>query len=774
MNAPDRPVAEGRHVGASTPRLEDERFLTGTACFTDDVRMGGMLHAAILRSSHANARILSIDLSAARAMPGVELVVTGADFEGQPPVIPIRLAPLPGLERFLQHPMALGRVRFVGEPIALVVARSRYLAEDAVDQISVTYEALDPVTTMAQALADEVLVHEDIGTNIGSRYEVHRGDVTEAFAGAQYTRKERFRVHRHTAAPLETRGVIADYDGTLLRVFGQTKVPFFNRRTLAKMLGVAESAIQFIETDIGGSFGPRGEFYPEDYLIPWATLRLRRPVKWIEDRREHLMATNHAREAECELEIAATRDGTILGMRAKIIADLGAYARTNGGVAIARTAQYIPGPYRVPNYRCDVTAVFSNKTPVGTYRGPGHYEANFYRERMLDLVAGDLGIDRVVLRSKNLVSADELPYDIGKLVPYESASAYDGGDFHSAFRQALEASGFSSLPQNGVSINGRLHGAGLACFIESTGAGPSESARMVARPDGGYEIYSGAATMGQGHETVFAQIAADELGSSPAAFRVFHGSTAYVDEGWGTFHSRAVVVGGSAVKLAAETLRKKLLDLASQRSGMDPDRLAVVAGAVIRTDNGDSVLDIPSTAKAGLAGDVEARDATDVKARFDIKLRTFAYGTHVAHVAVDPETATVEVLAYVALSDIGRVVNPMLAKGQVVGGAAQGIGAAFLDELLYDDTGQLITGTFADYLVPTSTDAPPITPILLEEAPSASNPLGAKGVGEGGTVASGAAIANAVANALLPLDVKVTGLPLSLDKLAALMRGKRS
>lgn len=774
MNAPDRTVAEARHVGAAIPRSEDERFLTGTARFTDDVRMGRMLHAAILRSTHSNARIIDIDTTAATAMPGVALVVTAADFAGTLPVIPIRLAPLPGLERFLQHPIAAERVRFVGDPIAVVIAESRYLAEDALDLIAVTYEPLDPVTTMTQALAGQALVHEDVGTNVGSRYEVSRGDPTRAFAMAEYTRKERFRIHRHTAAPLETRGLVAEYDGTLLRVLGQTKVPFFNRRILAKMIGLAESAIEFIETDIGGGFGVRGEFYPEDFLIPWVAMRLRRPVKWIEDRREHLLATNHSREAECELEIAAMRDGTILGVRATVIADLGAYARTNGGVAIARTAQYIPGPYRIPNYSCEVIALFSNKTPVGTFRGPGHYEANFYRERMLDLMASDLGLDRIALRVKNLISASEIPYDIGKLVPYESASAFDGGDFHSAFRQALEASQFASLPRDGVVINGRHHGVGVACFIESTGAGPSEHARIVACSDGCYEIYSGAATMGQGHETVFAQIAADELGTTPSAFRVFHGSTIYVDEGWGTFHSRAVVVGGSAVKIAAETMRKKLVQLASTRSGIDPDRLTLVAGAVIRSDNGDTVLDVASTAKEATNGDVTARDATDIKARFDINLRTFAYGTHVAHVAVDPETAAVEVLDYVALGDIGRVVNPLLAKGQVVGGASQGIGATFLDEILYDESGQLITGTFADYLVGTSAEAPPVTPILLEEAPSASNPLGAKGVGEGGMVATGAAIGNAVANALLPLGVKLTALPLSLEKLSASIRAART
>lgn len=760
-------------MGAATIRGEDRRFLTGSARFTDDVRLERMVHAAVLRSPHANARILSIDTSAARTTKGVLLIMTAADLGERRPVIPIRIVPLPGLDRYLQHAMAADRVRFVGEAVALVVAESRYIAEDAIDRIVVEYEPLDPVTSIDQAMQDKALVHETVGTNIGSQYQVSRGDPERGFSGAEYTRKERFRCHRHTAAPMETRGIIAEYDGAILRVWGATKVPFFNRRLLAKMVALPESSIDMVETDIGGGFGVRGEFYPEDFLVPWAAMQLRRPVKWIEDRREHLMATNHARETECELEIGMKRDGTIVGLRATVMADLGAYARTGGGVALARVAQFLPGPYRIADYACEVLALFSNKTPVGTYRGPGRYEANFFRERLLDMAASDLGLDPIALREKNLVSAAKIPYDIGTLVPFEAPNAYDGGDFHSAFRQALAAIGYASLPRNGAAIDGRLHGVGVACFTESSGAGPSENARIVACPDGRYEIYSGVTTMGQGHETVFAQIAADELGAPLSAFQVFHGSTAYVDEGWGTFHSRAISVGGSAVKMAAEMMREKLIALAARRSGLAADSLRLSAGAVIRNDDASTVLDVGQLAKAARDGDTEAQDATHIKARFDIKMRSYSYGSHVAHVAVDPETAQVQVLSYVALEDVGRVINPLLAKGQAVGGAVQGIGATFLDELIYDDSGQLITGSFADYLVPTSTDAPPIIAIMLEEAPSAANPLGAKGAGEGSIVATGAAVANAVANALSPLGVKITALPLSLNKLAASIRAAR-
>ena len=774
MNAPDRAAARDKHVGAAATRGEDQRFLTGSARFTDDVRLERMVHAAVLRSPHANARILSIDVAAAHALPGVLMVLTAADLGGTLRPIPIRLAPLPGLERFLQLPIAVDRVRFVGEPVALVVAESRYVAEDALGRISVEYESRDPVTGIEQAMQDKALVHEAVGSNVASHYHVSRGEPVRGIAAAEYVRRARLRCHRHTAAPLETRGMVAEYDGAILRIWGACKVPFYNRRVLAGMLSLPETAIDMIETDIGGGFGVRGEFYPEDFLIPLAAMRLRRPVKWIEDRCEHLMATNHARETECELEIGMMCDGTILALRARVLADLGAYVRTGGGVAISRVPQFLPGPYRIPDFGCEVFALITNKTPVGTYRGPGRYEANFFRERIIDMACADLGLDPLTVREKNLVSAAEMPYGIGKLVPYEGPGEYDGGDFHSAYRKALEAIRYDSLPKNGTVIDGRLHGVGIACFTESSGAGPSESARIVARTDGHYEVYSGVSTMGQGHETAFAQIAADELGAPLSAFQVYHGSTAYVGEGWGTFNSRATVMGGSAVKMAAEAMRERLIALAAKRSGEPPSALRLHAGAVVRRGDGSTVLDVGRLAVAAAEGDAEAKEATHVNARFDIKMRTYSYGSHVAHVAVDPETAQVEVLAYVALEDVGRVINPLLVEGQAVGGAVQGIGATFLDELIYDENGQLITGSFADYLLPTSTDAPPITAVTLEEAPSASNPLGAKGAGEGSMIATGAAIANAVANALSPLGVKITALPLSLTNLAASIRAARA
>jgi carbon-monoxide dehydrogenase large subunit len=373
--------------------------------------------------------------------------------------------------------------------VAVVVAEDRHLAEDAAERVALEYEPLDPVVGVRAALADRALLHEAAGTNVASRYTVSRGDPAAAFARAEYTRRETFRCHRHGAMPLETRGLVAEWDAAARRmtVWGATKVTFFNRRVLALMLGLPEASVELVELDVGGSFGVRGEFYPEDVLIPLAAMRAGRPVKWIEGRREHLLAANHSREIECELEIAARRDGTILGLRARLLADMGAYARTNGGVVPAKAAQFLPGPYRIANVLCEVNALVTSTTPVGTYRGPGRFEANFFRERLLDLMAADLGLDPAAVRLVNLITPDELPYAIGKLVPYEAAGEYDGGDYASALQRALDAIDYPrTAALSGRLVDGRLHGVGIGCFVESSGAGPFETARIAVVPGGAW------------------------------------------------------------------------------------------------------------------------------------------------------------------------------------------------------------------------------------------------------------------------------------------------
>ena len=439
-------TARRAYVGQSVGRVEDRRFLTGRGIFVDDFTLPNLAHAAVLRSPFAHARIAAIDATAARAAAGIVGVLSFADIAAQAKPIPIRLGPLPGFERYRQLPLAGAKVRYVGEPVAVVVAESRYAAEDALALMAVDYDPLPAVASAAAAARDDTLVHEDSGSNVATAYEVGRGDADAAFAGAPYRRRESFRCHRHGAVPLETRGLVAAHDpgAGRLTVWGATKVNFFNRRILAGLLDMAEERIEFIELDVGGGFGARGEFYPEDFLIPLAAIRMGRPVKWIEDRREHLLSANHSREIDCELEIAAERDGTILALRARIDADMGAYIRTNGGVVPCKAAQFLPGPYRIPDFACTVRATITNKTPVGTYRGPGRFEANFFRERLIDMAAADLGLDPVEMRRRNLLTAADMPYAIGKLVPHEEPDHYDIGDGGTALDRALDESDSAS------------------------------------------------------------------------------------------------------------------------------------------------------------------------------------------------------------------------------------------------------------------------------------------------------------------------------------------
>jgi len=753
-------------VGAAVRRTEDLRLVTGRGRYVADLALPRQCHAVVARSRVAHARLTRIDTGAARRAPGVLAVLTFADLGELGSAIPIRIAPLPGFERYLQMPLAGDRVRYVGEPLALVVAEDRYAAEDAAAQVAVEYAHLDAVVDPHEAAADRVLVHEASGTNVATRYRVSRGDPDAAFARAAYTRRETFRCQRHTAVPLETRGLVATWDATAgrLTVLGATKVAFFNRRALARMLGLDEGSIELVEVDVGGSFGVRGEFYPEDVLIPLAAMKLGRPVKWIEDRRESFVATNHSREIDCELEIAADAGGTILGLRGRVLADMGAYVRTNGGVVPAKAAQFLPGPYRIPHFACDVQAVVTNKTPTGTYRGPGRFEANFFRERLLDMMAADLGLDAAEVRLRNLLTPAELPWSIGALVPYETSGAYDGGDYGGALRQALEASDYARLAKdNGRLVDGRLRGIGIGCFVESSGAGPAETARIVVRGPRTVELYTGCASSGQGHETVMAQILADALGVPFDWITVFHGSTSHVAEGWGTYHSRAVVVGGSAVAAAATALEARLIAIAAERRGLDPAALECRGGDVFGPDG-------PVLTLAAATADTPV----EVVGKFTTTALTYTYGAHVAHVAVDPETGATEVLRLVTVEDVGRAINPALVHGQAHGSAVQGLGGAFVEELVYDETGQLRTGTLADYALPAAADYPRIESITLEHAPSTSNPLGAKGAGEGGIVATGAAAANAVAAALAPSGVVIRELPLSAKNLARALADARA
>src|SRR5215213_9810680 len=508
-----------------------------------------------------------------------------------------------------------------------------------------------------------------------------------------------------------------------MTVLGAAKVPFFNRDTLASMLGLKPGNVDLIENDVGGGFGARGEFYPEDFLIPFAARHIGRPVRWLEDRREHLIAMNHARQADCEIEIACRSDGTILGLRGEIFVDLGAYVRTNGLIQPRTLAQALTGPYRVPNVRMTVTALLTNKTPSGTYRAPGRYEGSFFCERLIELAACDLRIDSAEMRRRNLIGASEMPYRLPRLEPGGAAvdTECDSGNYREVLDRCLIEFGWEEKRAlQGSEIDGRYHGVAVACFIEGSGAGPKETARLELESDGTVSVYVGSTSIGQGIETVMAQIAADTLGLPLDQVRIYHGSTPFLNEGYGAFASRSTVLGGSAVFEAAKALLEKIRAAAAARLGAAAAEVELADGRARASDG-------RSLAFAELASDGLRADATFAN---DNKL-TYTYGSAAAHVAVDPGTGHVALLDCLVVEDVGRIVNPLTLHGQAIGGAVQGLGGAFLENLVYDEAGQLLAGNLADYLIPTATDFRRIRAIALENHPSPSNPLGVKDAGEG-------------------------------------------
>ena len=756
------------YIGSPIRRREDVRFLTGRGQYLDDIRLPGMLHAAILRSPHSHARVRGIDTSAALALDGVVAVFTHADMADLLKPIPMRVFPLPGLDDYLQTPLSADTVRHAGEAVAVVVAESRYIAEDALDLVAVDYEPLAAVTTIDEALQDSTLVHPANGTNLAGSAVISVGDVEAAFRDAEYVRSEEFRTNRHTANPLETRGLVASYDTSdgHMRVWGPTKVSHTNRAILARHLEIDEERIHFIEPDVGGGFGVRGEFYAEDFLIPFSSFTLGRPVKWVEDRVEHLAAANHSREVLCQVEIAARNDGTLLGLRTTVYGDMGAYVRTHGSVVPALTAVMMTGPYRIPNFQASVNCVMTNKMGAGTYRAPGFFEGTFIRERLLDMLAYDLELDPAELRRRNMISASEMPYDAGPTRLDGRNTVYDSGDYASAFSRALEQIGYDALAsRRGADDQGRYHGVGIAAYVEPTGFGPFEGARVLVTPEGAVEVYLGTTTMGQGHETVMAQICADSLSVPMEDVRIFHGSTDYIPASIGTFGSRASVMAGSAIHMSCQTLRARILSLAATYLDTQPEALDLRHGVVVARDGATDARQLTLQQVAELAESQQRFDdpetALDATEYFRIEEWTYSYGSHAAHIAVDPETGKLEVLRYVVVEDVGRCINPLTMHGQSVGGAVQGIGGTLLEELVYDGSGQLLSGTLMDYLLPTSTDVPNIETVITEDAPSPLNPLGVKGAGEGAILATGAALGNALAHALAPFGVRVASLPLS-------------
>ncbi|HEY4277382.1 MAG TPA: xanthine dehydrogenase family protein molybdopterin-binding subunit [Conexibacter sp.] len=753
-----------RYVGRSVLRVEDRPLLTGDGAFIDDIDRPGQLYARVVRSETASGWLRSLDVEAARARPDVTMVLTAADLPEQLR-IPIRLVPTDAARAALQPFLARERVNYVGEPLAVVVGASPYGVEDAAAEVRAEIEPTPPLTDALDATREDATpVHAAAGGNVVASELITRGDHLNAlFERADVVVRERLRVHRHTAHPLEPRGLIAEYDRDAgqLTVWGPTKVKHHNRRVIAGLLELEEARVRFIEPDVGGGFGPRGEIYPEDLLIPWLAIATGKPVKWVEDRQEHFVAVNHSREQVCDFELAATADGKLLGFRARAWIDLGAYMRTNGAVLVLNTATHMPGPYAWEGYAIETLGVVTNKTPAGTYRGPGQYEPALHRERMIDLTARRLGLDPAELRRRNLVPVARMPYDL-ELTGVAEPIVYDTGDFPLLWERLLERGRYGELRESEPPAS-RLRGVGTATFVEAGGRGPYEWARVVPGADGSFTVWVGIASLGQGIATALAQIAADALGVPIEKVTVQHNDTAEITEGAGSFSSRGVVFGGNAVVGAIRDLFERARAAGAAALGLDEQEVELIAGGIVRARGQREPA--KTFAELGCEG----------SHRYEKHSRSFSMGGALAVVELDRDTGDVAVRDLVIACDVGRVVNPLLVDGQIVGAAAQGVGGILLEQLAYDEQGQPTVTSFMDYCMPTAAEVPPIDALVLQlpqHDPRTRNGLHVKGAGEAGIVGVGAAVANAVADALGG-DAVFTQLPITPGRVMELIDSTR-
>lgn len=754
-------------IGRPLKRLEDRPLLTGTAQFAADLQRPGQLHMRIVRSPVAFGRIIAVDVSDAQAQPGVFAVWIARDVTDLPP-IDFRMTAFSALEPYRQFVLARDYARYVGDPVAAVFAEDAYLAEDAAELVFCDIEELP---ARLDPLASPVPVKPDIDPGLLSEPAILRkayGDLDAAFSTAAHVLELEVAVGRHSGVPLETRGALAVFDDAsgVLTMFGAAKVPHHNRDSLARMLGLSPDRVHLSEGHVGGGFGVRGELYPEDVLVCAAACRLRRPVKWVEDRKEHLIAANHSRDQFYRLRAAVDERGFILGLDCEFFTDQGAYVRTHGATVSDLAAALLPGPYVVPAYRATGHIRLTNKTPAGTYRAPGRYESTFARERLMDHIAHSLSLDPVAVRRINLIPEDRMPFSRG-IDTLGTDVIYDSGRYHDILRRTLEHlnhRGLREAAQIRRSI-GELVGIGLAMFVEKSGLGPRDFARIGIDRDGAIEVVTGVASLGQGVETALAQICGETMRVPIERITVVHGQTARIPFGLGAFASRATVMAGSAVRIAAEALRARVLDAASMLLQAPVADLALLDGGVAQGPGGGCAT-LTEIARSH-CGPLEA------EGWFYADHMTYPYGIHVAQVRLDPETCGIALERYLIAYDAGRIVNPLLVEGQLTGGAAQGIGGALLEEFAYDNAGQPLATTFADYLIPTSAEVPEIEILLSEDAPSPLNPLGVKGAGEGGTTAAGAVIAAAIDDAL-GLPGAVTRLPITPSRLHRLLRERRN
>ncbi len=727
-------------VGKSVGRLEDPPMVTGEARYAADINFPGQVHMRVVRSQHAHGEIISIDTAEALAMPGVTAVWTADDIP-EIPYVDFREGSIPALDPYRQPVLATGRVRYVGEPVAAIFASDPYLAEDAADRVRIEVKELPVILSAEDEPGDFDGGLDSEAALVNQGY----GDVEAAFSASHKVVELDLSIGRHSGVPLETRGAIGRYDADadMLELHGAAKVPHKNREVLSRMLGRELSTMNIFESHVGGGFGIRGEIYPEDILVLVAAMRLGQPVKWIEDRYEHLLAANQSRQQTHRIRAALDPDGRILGIDNEFFHDQGAYVRTHDTRVVVMTCGVLLGPYRIPAYSAFGHCRLTNKTPAATYRAPGRYETTFVRERLMDAIALEMGLDRIEVRRRNLITPAEMPYSLD-LEALGDPIEYDSGDYEGLLDKALVRMDWNSVQADVKRRReaGEAVGVGLAMFIEKSGLGPSDGAKISVDATGAVEVLTGGASIGQGFETVMAQICADGLGVDYRRIEVIHGQTDRLPYGIGAHASRATVLTGNAVNKTALKLRENTLEVAAEMLQAPVSSLDIADGIIYRDDpdSGSSV------SLAEIAGSLE--NGLVAEERFFTERQTYPYGCHIATVVIDRETGGATVERFMVAYDIGRAINPMLVEGQISGGVAQGIGGAVMEEFVYNDQGQPLAANLADYVMPGIHDMPPLDLLLAEDHPSRRNPMGIKGAGEAGVTGVGAAIAAAIDDAI--------------------------
>ena len=765
------------YAGQSIRRFEDHRLLTGQSSYVDDMQPPGMLHALVLRSPHAHAVLRSIDTTAAAAMPGVAAVITAGDLSGLTAQLPTRLSSEADDIAPPRHPvLADGKVCYVGQAVAIVVAEDIYTAADALEQIVVDYELLPSVVDPSQALkAGAPVVHEDLGSNICLRTVNSGGDIDAAFASADRVVSQQYRVQRLAPAPMEPRGLLASYDrdNDLLSVWDSTQHPHEVREHLVDILGRAEEGVRVAAPDVGGGFGEKGCLFPEEVAVPYLCMQLGRPIKWVESRQENMLCF-HGRGFDLEMSAAVKDDGTVLGIRVRVVADLGAFFFLSTPTIPILTSHRLTGPYRTPAMRVDVEGVVTNKPPTGAYRGAGGPEAAFCMERTIDLVAGELGIDPAEVRRRNFIPSNAFPHET------PTGITYDSGNYAAAFDRSLEMADYAGWQERSQdsrdSGEGPLIGVGLATVVKGSGAKTTvltDHARVIVGESGQVTVHTGVSPHGQGTETTFAQIAADELGIAPGDVRVLHSDTDVLPAGGGTSASRGLIAGGTALHVVLQEAKEKLAYIASHLLDCPPEDVVLTGGQAVNRYRPDSGVSFAQVAGAAYNEELlpqGAEPGLDFKGTNTLDRSPYSFGSHVAVVEVSRENGAIKILQYVAVHDSGKIINPMLADGQVHGAIAQGIGEALLEGMVYSQDGQPLSGSLMDYALPKTIDLPDFE-LDTMETPSPITALGVKGIGELPTLAAPVAIANAVMNALSAGGVRHINTPLTPQKVWEALQG---